>query len=97
MPQLEKGLMQQQRPNAAKRKKSREIATLIFHSSCLFVLLKLETVISGLAFGSSEGPILKGRVLGLPCGPVVKNPPSNAGTQVRSLVGELRSHILWGN
>ena len=32
-----------------------------------------------------------------PGGPVVKNPPCNAGTWVQSLVGELRSHMLWGN
>ena len=32
-----------------------------------------------------------------PGGPVVKNPPSNAGKQVPSLVGELRSHMPWGN
>ena len=30
-----------------------------------------------------------------PGGPVVKKPPSNAGTQVQSLVGKLRSHMLW--
>ena len=32
-----------------------------------------------------------------PGGPVVKNPPSNAGTQVQSLVRELRSHRLQGD
>ena len=30
-------------------------------------------------------------------GSVVKNLPSNASDTVRSLVGELRSHMLWGN
>ena len=30
-------------------------------------------------------------------GPVVKNPPSNAGDTISSLVGELRSHIWGGN
>ena len=34
---------------------------------------------------------------GLPWGPVVKNPPSNARGAVRSLVGDLRSHMPWGN
>lgn len=29
---------------------------------------------------------------GPPGGPVVKDPPSNAGTQISSLVGELQSH-----
>ena len=28
-------------------------------------------------------------------GPVVKDPPSNAGDEVQSLVEELRSHMLW--
>ena len=28
--------------------------------------------------------------------PVVKNPPSNAGMWIQSLVEELRSHTLWG-
>ena len=32
-----------------------------------------------------------------PDGPVVENPPYNAGIQVRSLVRELRSHMLQGN
>ena len=32
-----------------------------------------------------------------PGGPVVKNLPSNAGTWVRSLVRELRSHKQQGN
>ena len=32
-----------------------------------------------------------------PSGPVVENLPSNEGTQVWSLVRELRSHVLWGN
>ena len=30
-------------------------------------------------------------------GPVVKNLPSNAGMQVPSLGGELRSHVPWDN
>ena len=30
----------------------------------------------------------------LPCGPVVKILPSVQGVQVRSLTGELRSHLL---
>ena len=32
-----------------------------------------------------------------PGGPVVKNPLPMQGTRVRSLVGELRSHMPWGN
>ena len=32
-----------------------------------------------------------------PGGPVVKNPPCNVGTQVRSLVGELGSHVPQNN
>ena len=32
-----------------------------------------------------------------PGGPVVKKPHSNAGDAVRSLVGELRPHVLWDN
>ena len=32
-----------------------------------------------------------------PGGPVVKNPPVNAGTQVQPLVGELGSHMPWGH
>ena len=32
-----------------------------------------------------------------PGGPVVKNPPYNAGDPVQSLVRELRSHMPWGN
>ena len=36
-------------------------------------------------------------VQGVPFGPVVKNPTSKAGTQVRSLVRELRSHMPRGN
>ena len=32
-----------------------------------------------------------------PGGPVVKNPPSNAGDAVPSLVGELGSHMQWGS
>ena len=32
-----------------------------------------------------------------PGGPVVECPPSNAGTWVQSLVGELGSHSLRGN
>ena len=31
-----------------------------------------------------------------PGDPVVKNPPVNAGMQVQPLVGELGSHMLWG-
>ena len=33
---------------------------------------------------------------GFPAGPVVKNPPCNAGTWVRSLVGELKSDVASG-
>ena len=33
----------------------------------------------------------------IPGGPVVKNLLSNEGVQVRSLDGELRSHMPWGN
>ena len=32
-----------------------------------------------------------------PGGPVVKNPPSSAGDEVLSLVGELRSYMPQGN
>ena len=32
-----------------------------------------------------------------PAGPVVKNPPPNAADMGSSLVGELRSHMLWDN
>ena len=32
-----------------------------------------------------------------PGGPIVYNPPSNEGTQVQSLVGELRFHMPQGN
>ena len=37
---------------------------------------------------------LKQKSRDFPCGPVVKNLPSNAGMWVLSLVGELRSHML---
>ena len=40
---------------------------------------------------------LKAEIQGLPGGPVLKNLPSNADDQVRSLVRELRSHMLQGN
>ena len=33
----------------------------------------------------------------LPGGPVVESVPAKAGTQVQSLVRELRSHMLQGN
>ena len=32
-----------------------------------------------------------------PSGPVIKNPLCKTGTQVWSLAGELRFHMLWGN
>ena len=38
--------------------------------------------------------LLKRRCKDFPGGPVVKNLPSNAGMQVGSLVGKLRSHML---
>ena len=45
-----------------------------------------------------DNPVnLKIELPGLPCGPVVKNPPYNAGTWVRSLVRGLRPHMPQGN
>ena len=35
--------------------------------------------------------------LGLPVGPVVKNPPSNAEDTGQSLVGDIRFHMPQGN
>ena len=32
-----------------------------------------------------------------PGGPVAENQPVNQGTQVQSLVREIKSHILWDN
>ena len=36
---------------------------------------------------------IKTTMRGFPGGPMVKTPPSNAGTQVRSLVGKLLFHL----
>ena len=49
------------------------------------------------ALGHRFSPALKLRRRDFPGGPVVQNLPSNAGTQVRSLIGELRSHMPRGN
>ena len=40
--------------------------------------------------------ILLSKNQGLPCGPVVKNPPCDAG-DTSLILGPGRSHMLWGN
>ena len=66
-------------------------------------ICRFPKVISGDTSGAGERvtcgyiPGGKGKGMGLPAGPVVKNPPPNAADMGSSLVGELRSHMLWDN
>lgn len=45
---------------------------------------------------TGEGKKLSGHKRDFPGSPVVKSPPSNAGARARSLVGGLRSCMMWG-
>ena len=93
-PQLEKARMQQRRPNTAKKKKKslkKEISQQpSLSAQSPFFLNHLIDDIFEIWWRFSASHLLNKKYIAadFPGGTVVKNPPANAGTQVRALVWE---------
>ena len=62
----------------------------------LFFCMKASTQTLPLTYSSFRPQLKNYFSRDFPGGPVVKNPPPNVGTWVRSSVGELRIHMPWG-